>query len=248
MTAHSGTGRPAAGLMGRVRERSVLDQFVAGVRAGEGQALVVRGEPGVGKTVLLDYLAGRASGCRVVRVAGVQSEMELAFAGLHQLCAPMLDHAESLPDPQREALLTAFGLSAGPAPDRFLVGLAVLGLLSETAGERPLVCVVDDQQWLDRASAQAFGFVARRLGAAPVGLVCGTRVPGAELAGLPELPVAGLRDADARALLGSALPGPLDTRVRDQVVAEARGNPLALLQLSRGLTPGQLAGGFGLPA
>ena len=145
----------------------MLDRFVAGVRAGEGQALVVRGEPGVGKTVLLDYLAGGAtsSGCRVVRATGVQSEMELAFAGLHQLCAPMLGHAESLPVPQREALRTAFGLSAGPVPDRFLVGLAVLGLLSEAAGARPLVCMVDDQQWLDRASAQALGFAARRLAA-----------------------------------------------------------------------------------
>src|ERR1700755_43439 len=146
MTAHSGTGRPAAGLMGRVRERSVLDQFVAGVRAGEGRALVVRGEPGVGKTALLDYLAGRATGCLVARAAGVQSEMELAFAGLHQLCAPMLDHAKSLPGPQREALRTAFGLSAGPPPDRFLVGLAVLGLLSEVAEERPLICIVDEEQ------------------------------------------------------------------------------------------------------
>ena len=154
--------------------------------------LVVRGEPGVGKTALLEYLAGQASGCRVARAAGVQSEMELAFAGLHQLCAPMLDHLERLPEPQRDALRTAFGISAGPAPDRFLVGLAVLGLLSEVAGERPLVCVVDDEQWLDRASAQALGFVARRLAAEPVGLVLAARVPGEELAGLPELAVQGL--------------------------------------------------------
>src|SRR6201999_429205 len=229
MTAHSGPGSPAAGLTGRLSERGVLDRFVADVRAGEGRALVVRGEPGVGKTALLDYLTGRASGCRVVRVAGVQSEMELAFAGLHQLCAPMLDHAESLPDPQREALLTAFGLSAGPAPDRFLVGLDVLGLLSETAGERPLVCVVDDQQWLDRASAQALGFAARRLAADPVGLVFAARVPGAELAGLPELVVEGLPEEDARALLESALTGRVDARVRDLIVAETRGHPLALL-------------------
>src|SRR5689334_3881604 len=154
MTAHSGIGGLAAGLTGRLRERDVLDQFVAGVRAGEGRTLVVRGEPGVGKTALLDYLAGQASGCLVARAAGVQSEMELAFAGLHQLCAPMLDHAKSLPGPQREALRTAFGLSAGPPPDRFLLGLAVLGLLSETAGERPLVCVVDDQHWLDHARSE----------------------------------------------------------------------------------------------
>ena len=249
MTAHSGIGGPAAGLTGRLSERGVLDRFVAGVRAGEGRALVVRGEPGVGKTVLLDYLAGRASGCRVARAAGVQSEMELAFAGLHQLCAPMLDHAESLPVPQREALRTAFGLSAGPVPDRFLVGLAVLGLLSETAGERPLVCVVDDQQWLDHASAQALGFAARRLAADPVGLVFAARVPGQDVAGLPELVVEGLAEDDARALLESVLSrvtGPLDARVRDRIIADTHGNPLALLELPRGLTPAQLTGGFGV--
>jgi DNA-binding CsgD family transcriptional regulator len=245
MTAHSGGGGPAAGLTGRVSERGVLDRFVAGVRAGEGRALVVRGEPGVGKTALLDYLAERASGCRVARAAGVQSEMELAFAGLHQLCAPMLDHAESLPAPQRAALRTAFGLSAGPVPDRFLVGLAVLGLLSETAAERPLVCLVDDQQWLDRASAQALGFAARRLAADPVGLVFAARVPGEDVAGLPELVVEGLAEDEARELLKSVLPGPLDARVRDRVIAETHGNPLALLELPRGLTPAQLTGGFG---
>jgi DNA-binding CsgD family transcriptional regulator/tetratricopeptide (TPR) repeat protein len=219
------------------------------VRAGQGRALVVRGEPGVGKTALLDYLAERASGCLVARAAGVQSEMELAFAGLHQLCAPMLDHAESLPDPQREALRTAFGLSAGPVPDRFLVGLAVLGLLSETAGERPLVCVVDDQQWLDHASAQALGFAARRLAADPVGLVFAARVPGQDVAGLPELVVEGLAYNDARSLLESALSrvaGRLDARVRDRIIADTHGNPLALLELTRGLTPAQLTGGFGV--
>ena len=207
---------------------------------------MVRGEPGVGKTALLDYLAGRASGCLVVRAAGVQSEMELAFAGLHQLCAPMLDHADSLPGPQREALRTAFGLSAGPVPDRFLVGLAVLGLLSETAGERPLVCLVDDQQWLDRASAQALGFAARRLAADPVGLVFAARVPGNDVAGLPELVVEGLAEGDARELLKSVLTGPLDARVRDRIIADTHGNPLALLELPRGLTPAQLTGGFGV--
>jgi DNA-binding CsgD family transcriptional regulator len=246
MTAHSGVGDFAAGLTDRLSERGVLDRFVAGLRTGEGQALVVSGEPGVGKTVLLDYLAGRASGCRVARAVGVQSEMELAFAGLHQLCAPMLDHTESLPGPQREALQTAFGLSAGPAPDRFLVGLAVLGLLSETAGERPLVCVVDDQQWLDHASAQALGFAARRLGADPVGLVFAARVPGKDVAGLPQLVVEGLAEDDARALLELVLTGPLDARVRDQIIADTHGNPLALLELPRGLTSAQLAGGFGL--
>jgi predicted ATPase len=246
MTAHSGIGGPAAPFTGRRSERRVLDRFVAGVRAGRGRALVVRGEPGVGKTVLLDYLAGRASGCLVARAVGVQSEMELAFAGLHQLCAPVLDHAESLPGPQREALRTAFGLSAGPAPDRFLVGLAVLGLLSGTAGERPLVCVIDDQQWLDRASAQALGFAARRLAADPVGLVFAARVPGQDVAGLPELVVEGLAEDDARELLDSVLTGPLDARVRDRVIAETHGNPLALLELPRGLTPEQMTGGFGV--
>ena len=236
------------GLTDRHSERGVLDRLVHAVRAGEGRVLVVHGEAGVGKTALLGYLTGRAAGCQVMRAAGVQSEMELAFAGLHQLCAPMLTRLEHLAPPQREALRTAFGMSAGPPPDRFLVGLAVLSLLCEAAGEQPLVCVVDDQQWLDRASAQALGFVARRLAADPVAMVFGTRVPGAELAGLPELAVAGLQDGDARALLGSVLPGPLDARVRDQIVAETRGNPLALLELPRGLTPGQLAGGFGLPA
>src|SRR5712692_2917634 len=247
MTAHSGISGPAAGLTGRLSERRVLDQFVAGVRAGEGRALVVRGEPGVGKTVLLDYLAARASKCLVARAAGVESEMELAFAGLHQLCAPMLDHAESLPVPQREALRTAFGLSAGPVPDRFLVGLAVLGLLSEAAGEQPLICLVDDQQWLDHASAQALGFAARRLEAESVGLVFAARQPSDHVAGLPELVIEGLRDDDARALLDSVLTGPLDARVRDRIVAETRGNPLALLELPRGLTPAELAGGFGFP-
>jgi len=208
---------------------------------------VVRGEPGVGKTVLLDYLAGRASGCLVARAAGVQSEMELAFAGLHQLCAPMLEHAASLPVPQREALRTAFGLSAGSVPDRFLVGLAVLGLLSETAGQRPLVCVVDDMQWLDYASAQALGFAARRLAADPVGLVFAARVPGKDVAGLPELVVAGLAEGDARELLESVLTGPLDPRVRDRIIADTHGNPLALLELTTGLPPAQRTGGFGLP-
>ena len=216
---------------------------------GESRALVVRGDPGVGKTVLLDYLAGQASekGCRVARAGGVQTEMELAFAGLHQLCGPMLDHAGHLPGPQRDALRTAFGISAGPAPDRFLVGLAVLSLLSEVAGAQPLICVVDDHQWLDRASAQALGFAARRVVADPVGLVFAVREPGGELAGLPELEVTGLRDDDARTLLESALAGPLDGRVLDLIVAETHGNPLALLELPKGLTPAELAGGFGLP-
>jgi DNA-binding CsgD family transcriptional regulator/tetratricopeptide (TPR) repeat protein len=234
-------------LYGRRRECAVLDELLDQVRGGRGTVLVLRGEAGVGKTALLEYVTARARGCRLARVTGVQSEMELAFAGLHQLCAPMLSRAESVPVPQREALRTAFGMAAGPPPDRFLVGLAVLSLLSEVAAERPLVCVIDDEQWLDDASAQALGFAARRLAADPVGLVFAARVPGKELAVLPELTVAGLAQADARVLLASALAGPIDVRVRDLIVAETGGNPLALLELPRGLSPAQLAGGFGLP-
>ena len=182
----------------------------------------------------------------MARAAGVQSEMELAFAGLHQLLAPMLDRLERLPAPQRDALRTAFGASPGPAPDRFFVALAVLSLLSEVAEEQPLICLVDDEQWLDRASAQVLAFVARRLEAEPVGLVFAVRKPSDDLAGLPELVVEGLDEGDARALLDSVLPGPLDARVRDQVVSETRGNPLALMELAHGLTPEELAGGFGL--
>jgi DNA-binding CsgD family transcriptional regulator len=249
MTANPMRQGRATGLTDRLSERDMLDRLIEAVRAGEGRALVVRGDPGVGKTVLLDYLAGRASGsgCRVARAVGVQSEMELAFAGLHQLCAPMMDHLGGIPVPQHDALRTAFGVAAGPPPDRFFVGLAVLSLLSEVAEDRPLVCLVDDEQWLDRASVHALGFVARRLAADSVGMVFAARDPGAELAGLPELEVGGLRDEDARALLDSALAGPLDARVRDLIVAETRGNPLALLELPRGLSPTDLAGGFGLP-
>ena len=225
----------------------MLAGLVADVLAGQSRVLVVRGEAGVGKTALLDDMAGEAAGCRVVRAAGVQSEMQFAFAGLHHLLLPVMNHLERLPAPQREALRTVFGISTGPAPDRFLVALAALSLLSEAAGVRPLVCVIDDEQWLDQASAQALGFAARRLAADQVGLVFVARVPGEELAGLPELTVEGLADGDALALLNSALTGPLDARVRDQIVAESEGNPLALLELPRGITSAELAGGFGLP-
>jgi DNA-binding CsgD family transcriptional regulator len=245
-TGSRSRGRPAQ-LKGRRSECDQLDRLIEAVRAGESRVLVLHGEPGVGKTALLDYLAGRAQGCWVARAVGVQSEMELAFAGLHQLLTPMLDRAEHLPVPQRDALRTAFGLGVGPAPDRFVVALAVLSLLSDVAEERPLVCVIDDEQWLDRASVQALAFVARRLDAESVGLVFAARVPGGEVAGLPELAVQGLAEGDARTLLDSVLSGPLDARVRDQIVAETRGNPLALLELPRGITPAQLAGGFGLP-
>src|SRR4029077_1662086 len=186
-------------LIDRDAERDTLDRFVAAVRAGESQALVLCGEAGVGKTALLDYLAANASGCRLVRIAGVQSEMELAFAAMHQLCAPMLDGLQRLPPPQRDAVRTAFGTSAGPVPDRFLVGLGVLSLFSEVAEEQPLVCLVDDEQWLDRASAQVLGFVARRLVAESVGMVFAVRIPSTELVGLAELRIEGLHEADAQA-------------------------------------------------
>jgi DNA-binding CsgD family transcriptional regulator len=234
-------------MLDRRSEAEVLDRLLEAIRGGESRVLVVRGEPGVGKSELLDYVVGRASGCRVARAAGVQSEMELAFAGLQQLCAPMLGHLERLPAPQRDALNTAFGLTGGAAPDRFLVGLAVLSLFSEVAEERPLLCLVDDAQWLDRASAQLLAFVGRRLLGESVALVFGVRELSEELTGLPELVVEGLRNGDARDLLGSVIRWPLDERVRDQIVAETRGNPLALLELPRGLTPAELAGGFGLP-
>ena len=207
---------------------------------------MVCGEPGVGKTALLEYLVEQASGCRVLRAAGVQSEMELAFAGLHQLLAPILDRVERLPGPQRDALRTAFGVSPGSAPDRFHVALAVLSLLSDVAEEPPLICLVDDEQWLDRASTQVLAFVARRLEVESLGLVFAARTPSGDLAGLPELVVEGLSRDDSRALLDALLTGPLDARVRDQIVGETRGNPLALVELFRGLTPAELAGGFGL--
>ena len=237
---------PAEVLQDRREERGVLGRLLAAVRGGESRVLVVSGEAGVGKTALLEAVIGSASGFRVMRAVGVESEMELAFAALQQLCAPMLDRLDRLPAPQRDALGVAFGLRAGEAPDRFLVGLAVLSLLSEAAEEQPLVCLVDDAQWLDLASTQVLAFVARRLLAESVALVLATREPSEELTGFQELVVEGLRDGDARALLGSAIRVPMDERVRERIVAETRGNPLALLELPRGLTPGELAGGFGL--
>ena len=222
-------------LLDRLPERAALSQLLDGARAGRSGVLVLRGEPGVGKTALLDWAVGSAAGLRVVRVAGVESEMELAFAAVQQLCAPMLDQLAGLPDPQREALGVAFGLETGAAPDRFLVGLAVLSLLSEAAERQALLCVVDDAQWLDRASALVLAFVARRLLADPVALVVAAREPGEEFRGLPELAVGGLGEGDARELLGSVIRAPLDERVRDRIVAETRGNPLALLELPRGM-------------
>ena len=211
--------------------------------------MVLRGEAGVGKSALLGYLSDRVAGWQVARAAGVESEMELAYAGLHQLCAPLLEHLERLPVPQRDALATIFGLSSGPAPDRFLVGLATLPLLAEVAEAQPLVCLVDDAQWLDQASAQVLGFVGRRLLAERVALVYAARTGIGDdvLAGLPELSIGGLGDRDARALLLDNVYGPLDAAVCDQIVSESHGNPLALLELPRTWNAAALAGGFGLP-
>jgi DNA-binding CsgD family transcriptional regulator len=239
----------ASGLLDRGSERDVLERLVTGVCAGQSRVLVLRGEAGIGKTALLEHLSAIAEGCRIARIAGVESEMELAFAGLHALCAPMLGRLEYLPLPQRDALNTAFGMSGGPPPDRFLVGLAILSLLADAAEEQPLICIVDDAQWLDRVSVQTLAFVARRLLAERVGLVFALRGSGDdhELEGLPEIVIEGLAAADARRLLDVTIPRSLDARVRDWILGEAGGNPLALLELPRERTTIAVAGGFGLP-
>ena len=235
-------------LVGRRRERAILDRLLSTVRAGSGAALALSGEAGIGKSALLEYAVESAPDLRILRAAGVEAEMELAFAALHQLCAPLLDQRGRLPARQSDALATVFGLGPATPPDRLLLGLAVLSLVSEAASERPLLCVVDDAHWVDRASAAALGFAARRLLAEPVAMLIATREPSEEFRALPELVVEGLPDADARLLLRSAVDGPLDEQVRERIIAETRGNPLALLELPWGLTPVQLAGGFGLPA
>jgi hypothetical protein len=226
-----------------------LDDLLRGVQDGKSEALVIRGESGVGKTALLGYLAGRAADFRVARISGVESEIELAYAGLHQLCSQVIDHVDSLPEPQRSALSTAFGLVNGKPPDRFLVGLATLSLLAEAAENQPLVCLIDDAQWLDDASVQVLGFVARRLSAESIAMVVAIRedVAGHPLEDLPVLPIGGVPEDDARALLATVVPGLLDDRVRDRIIAETGGNPLALLELPRGMSAAELAGGFGLP-
>jgi DNA-binding CsgD family transcriptional regulator len=244
-SAFRGPGRRTH-LLGRATECALLDDVVSAIRRGEGRSLVLRGEAGIGKTALLKHLVDSAPDLTVLRAVGAESEMELAYASLHQLCAPLLERLLRLPEPQGQALETVFGLSSGAAPDRFLVGLAVLSLLSEAAGERALLCVIDDAQWLDQASALTLAFVARRLQADPVGIVFSAREPGEELRNLPQLEVKGLVNGDARALLTSVLPFRLDAGVRNRIVAETRGNPLALLELPQGLTATQLAGGFGL--
>src|SRR6201987_2463005 len=245
--AHSSSRGRAMRLVGRDAERRELDSLLRALRRGESRSLVIRGEAGVGKTAMLEYLKQPAADCRVISVTAVQWEGELAFAALHQLCAPILDGLEVLPAPQRKALRITLGMHDDPVLDRFLVGLAVLSLLAEAAEDRPLVCMVDDAQWLDRASAQVLAFVARRLGMESVGLVFAARGSAEGLAGLAQLVIEGLKGPDARALLDVVLTGPVDTQVREEIIAETGGNPLALVELPRGLTPGGLAGGFGLP-
>jgi DNA-binding CsgD family transcriptional regulator len=247
VTASDPSSGSSSAFLDRRRECELLDGLLYGVRAGRGGVVVVRGEAGIGKTALLDYVARAAADLRLVRIAGVESEMELAFAALHLFCSPMLDRLPLLPEPQRDALAVALGMKSGPAPDHLLVGLAVLSLLSEAAGERPLVCLVDDGHWLDRASERALAFAARRLLAEPVLLVIAAREPGDDLGGLPDLTVEGLPDAQARELLASVVRWPLDERVRERVLGEARGNPLGLLELPHDGSLAELTGGFGRP-
>ncbi|WP_055589376.1 helix-turn-helix transcriptional regulator [Streptacidiphilus griseoplanus] len=237
-------GGPAV-FLGRRAECALFDRWQDAVRSGRGGALVVLGEPGIGKSALLDHMASTAAGFRVVRAAGVEAEAELPFGVLHQVCAPLMTALERLPEPQQNALAAAFGLRTGPAPDRFMLGLAVLGLLSEAATRQPVICVIDDAQWLDSGSAQALAFVAHRVGAEPLGLVFATRGPVTELEGLQEMVLTGLGPGDSRALLHTALYVPLDERIVERIAAEARGNPLALLELPKTWTAAQFVGGFG---
>ena len=241
----------ASGFVDRASERDVLDRLLAGVSEGQSAVLVIRGEAGIGKTALLNYAADQAAGFSVVQVTGVEAEMELPFAATHQLCAPaVLEYIGALPQPQRDALNVALGLASGDVPEPFLVGLAVLGLLSAAAEDRPLLCLVEDAQWLDAASGMILGFVARRLLAESLLMVVTVRDPNArhDFDGLPELVLHGLGEEDARTLLMRAIPGRLDDRVRDRIVAETRGNPLALVDLPRSMSAAELEGGFGLLA
>src|SRR5690606_13196305 len=240
-------------LLGRRAECAALEQVLTGSATGQSGVLVVRGEAGIGKTALLEHARTTAamSGFRVESAAGVESETQFAFAGLHQLCAPLLDRAGALPPPQQTALGVAFGLHEGAAPDRFLVGLATLNLLAEVAEDGPLLCLVEDAQWLDQASAQVLAFVARRLVAERIALVFALRDPTDRdvraFSGLPDLQLEGLGHQDAQALLATAVGAPLDDVVRDRIVAEARGNPLALLELPKSALPARLAGGLAVP-
>src|SRR5262245_61497345 len=242
------TATVESGFLDRTREREVLDQLLAHVRDGQSAVLVVRGEPGIGKSELLRYAAREALGFSMAQITSVEAEMELPFAAIHQLCAPLLDKLDMLPQPQQDALNVALGLASGDVPNRFLVGLAVLGLLSTRAEEQPLLCLVEDAQWLDDASGLILGFIARRLLAESVAIVVALREPNArhDFDGLPDLLLRGLAEEDARTLLSRAMPGRLDDRVRERIVAETRGNPLALLDLPRSMTATELAGGFEL--
>jgi DNA-binding CsgD family transcriptional regulator/tetratricopeptide (TPR) repeat protein len=241
---------PGVGFLDRTYERERLDTMLAQARDGHSAVLVVRGEPGIGKTALLRYAARQAAGLRLAEVEGVQVEMELPFAGIHRLCAPMLGELKALAEPQQNALQIALGVSSGDAPNRFLVAVAVLNVLSATAEERPLLCLVDDAQWLDAASAEVLGFVARRLVAEPIAMIFSLREPitTRALAGLPQLSLEGLDEPHARALLSRAVPGRLDDRVRDRIVTETGGNPLALVELSQRMSRSERAGGFAPPA
>src|ERR1700761_6303153 len=239
----------ARAFVGRTGERDVLDGLLTRVRRGESDALVIRGEAGIGKTALLRYAARQASGFRVAEVTGVEAKMELPFAGTHQLCAPMLDRLHALPTPQREALSVALGLTAGEAPERFVIGLAALSLLAAVAEERPLLCLVEDAQWLDGASSQILGLVARRVRAESVAIIVAVREPvvAHDFDGLPDLCFEGLPEQDARGLLRAVVTGWLDGGVRDRLISESRGNPLALLELPARMTAAELAGGFEFP-
>ncbi len=237
----------SAGLIGREREARQLAELVDGFRAGRSRTLLLRGEPGIGKTALLDEVALLANGCTILRAAGVQAEMELAFAGLHQLLTPILGQLDDLPAPQREALSVAFGISGGPTPDRFFIALAVLNMLASASGQAPVLCLIDDEQWLDRTSAKILSFVARRLEADPVALIFASRTKSDDLSGIPEMLVERLTAPHAEAVLDTALSGPIDPQVRAQIVHEADGNPLALLELPRAVDPSELAGGYGFP-
>ncbi|MEU3778626.1 ATP-binding protein, partial [Streptomyces sp. NPDC032472] len=238
-------------LLGRERELEALDRLLREVRGGRSRVLVLRGEAGVGKSALLDHLAEQAAPLQTVYAAGVEAESDFAYSALQRLCAPLLAHLDRLPPVQQDALRVAFGLSAGKPPEMLLLGIAVLGLFAEAAAESPLVCLVDDAQWLDLMSQRILAFVGRRLDAESVALVFAERITDGKkeegFSGLPDLPLRGLADADARALLDSVLPGPVDARVRDRIIAETGGNPLALLELPRGLTPAELAFGFAGP-
>ena len=239
----------APDLRGRSREREALDDALDRVRGGGSDAVVLRGEAGIGKTSLLQYVAHRAAGCRGIQLVGVETELELPFAALHLLCGPLLGEVSTVPDHQVEALRVALGLAAGPPPDRLVVGLGVLGVLADVAAHQPLVVMVDDAQWLDEATCQVLGVVARRLGAESVLVVLAVRETGADhlFPGVPDLTLDGLDEDDARAVLTAATPGHLDERVRERLVAETGGNPLALLELVRGMADAELAGGFGIP-